>query len=179
MYRPLFAPPSPPSSPEPWRSAEDTICQAGLCGLWPVLIHGTHPLCCEPCPSGQSQHFVPVKVGSPPPHGLGAQPRTWSLRIPVMASSQVDVRPSPRWHTQRCGCQKLPRYSPAIHPLIPNTQVFAWPPAGMGTLAGVATYKRRVAPTLTPPRPTPPPVHPGLSHAAGKYDAGGKTPCRT
>ena len=44
------------------------------------------------------RHVSDLVTGPGSRHGLGAQPAqpgTWSLRIPAMASSQGDVRPSP------------------------------------------------------------------------------------
>jgi hypothetical protein len=79
VLTPKFPDPDCPGTPCPahtyWRSEGGARCSRG----------GENPT--ETCT------YLVTSPGSR--HGLGAQPGTWSPRIPAMASSQSDVRPSP------------------------------------------------------------------------------------
>jgi hypothetical protein len=54
------------------------------------------------------RHASYLVTGPGSRHGLGAQPGTWSPRIPAMASSQGDVRPSPMAYPAVRPLPKLP-----------------------------------------------------------------------
>ena len=92
IQHPGFPDPDCPGTPCPahtyWRSEGGARCSRG----------GENPT--ETCT------YLVTGPGSR--HGLGAQPGTWSLRIPAMASSQGDVRSSPMAYPAVRPLPKLP-----------------------------------------------------------------------